>query len=255
MEATLSIPAPKLQEIVDECRQFKNRKYFTRRQLQSVIGKLMFIHKVVKPARLFVNRLLEALRNMGDREKMSEGIQRDINWFCNFVDTFNGTCHYIHPPVLCVESIELDACLTGLGACYESYVYHYQFKQAEVPTLFNIAHIEMWNVLVALRVWGPLWASKSVIIKCDNIAVVHVLNTGSTKDHILGTMAHNIWLETASQDIKMQLVHIPGKLNTCADLLSRWHMVPNNVIKLQCHIRNPEWCVITAKHLMLNLDI
>ena len=221
VKATLSVPEDKLTEILQECNNFKNRKFFGKRQLQSIIGKLMFIHKVVKHARLFVNRLLETLRTMGESCKMSTQVQQDVNWFCVFVKKFNGTCHYIHPPVLCMETLELDACLTGLGACYDSFVYQYQFKGGEASQMFSITHIEMWNVLVALRVWGHLWSKKSVTIKCDNQAVVSVINTDVTKDNVLATMARNIWLETAIGDIKLTLVHIPGKtmnvLTCCPD--------------------------------------
>ena len=40
-----------------------NRKYScTRRQLQSLLGHLIYIHKCVKPSRFFVNRMLDLLR-------------------------------------------------------------------------------------------------------------------------------------------------------------------------------------------------
>ena len=54
VKVTLSIPSSKMKEILKECVEFRQRKYFTKRQLQSIIGKLMFVHKMVKPARLFV---------------------------------------------------------------------------------------------------------------------------------------------------------------------------------------------------------
>ena len=85
---------------------------------------------------------------------MSIEVTKDINWFCEFVRKVNGTCHYIHQPLINMETMELDACLTGIGACYNSMVYHYQFKPGEVSKLFSITHIEMWNVLVAITVWG-----------------------------------------------------------------------------------------------------
>ena len=255
VKATLSIPSEKLHEILQECIKFKNQKQFSRRQLQSVIGKLMFVHKVVKPARVFVNRLLETLRSMKDKASMSTEILKDINWFCQLVEKFNGTCQYMYRPVACVETIELDACLTGLGACYKDFVYQYQFRQGEVTNSFSITHFEMWNVLVALRIWGHMWANKSVVIKCDNQAVVSVVNTSVTKDHILATMCRNIWLETAMKDINLKLIHIPGKDNGCADLLSRWHLVRNNWQKLMQYIKNPQWCNVSAKHLCLNLEI
>ena len=73
--------------------------------------------------------------------------------------------------------------------------------------------------LLTLECGALFGLTKNVIIKCNNLAVVTILNTGTPKDYMLATMARNMWLETASQDIRFQSVHIPGKLNTCADLL------------------------------------
>ena len=120
VEATLSIPPPKFTEILQDCVELNKRTRFTKRQLQRIIGKLMFINKVVKLARIFVNRLLNQLRNMGAYANMSTEVKKDINWFCAFVEKFNGTCQYIHTPLIDMETIEFDACLTGIGACYNN---------------------------------------------------------------------------------------------------------------------------------------
>ena len=58
VKATLLIPGKKLEEILQACRAFSKLNYFTRKQLQSILGSLMFIHKAMKPAMFFVNRLL-----------------------------------------------------------------------------------------------------------------------------------------------------------------------------------------------------
>ena len=54
------------------------------------------------------------------------------------------------------------------------------------------------------------------------MAVVQVLSKGKTKDPFLGACARNIWLLAAKNDIDLTYVHIQGKLNCVADLLSRW---------------------------------
>ena len=60
---TLSIPQDKMYDIISKCLTFFHQKVYTKTQLQSVIAFLMYIHKVIKPARYFVNHLLGALRN------------------------------------------------------------------------------------------------------------------------------------------------------------------------------------------------
>ena len=59
IDSVEAIPEQKLQQILENCKDFLKLKKFTKRQLQSLIGSLMFVHKVVKPAFYFVNRLLE----------------------------------------------------------------------------------------------------------------------------------------------------------------------------------------------------
>ena len=56
----------------------------------------------------------------------------------------------------------------------------------------------MVNILVAIRIFGPSWLQKKVLIKCDNQAVVHVLESGRTRDSF---MAAYVWLEAALFDL------------------------------------------------------
>ena len=81
----------------------------------------------------------------------------------------------------------------------------------------------MWNIVIALRMWGHLWRHCSIQIFCDNLAVVQVMNTHRTKDHFLSICDRNVWLLVVSYDILLQVHHVRGKDNAEADLLSRLH--------------------------------
>ena len=163
--ATMSVPVEKLEEIPQACQSFVKLKNFTKKQLQSILGSLLFIHKVVKPARYFLNRLLDTLRTMKqDKAPMTEAISKDINWFLTFVTSFNGTATYMHENLYCSEVIELDACLSGMGSRFNDLVYTYQFQNNEIPSTFTIVHFEMWNVLLALRLCGPMWQGKHIVL-------------------------------------------------------------------------------------------
>ena len=50
---TLSIPDQKLAEIVDICKSWVSKTYCSKRQLQSLLGSLLYISKCMKPARFF----------------------------------------------------------------------------------------------------------------------------------------------------------------------------------------------------------
>ena len=85
----------------------------------------------------------------------------------------------------------------------------------------DIVHLEMINVVVALKIWGRMWDNQRVYIRCDNLAVMEVLNSGRARDKILATSARNVWMLTALSNISLVVTHIQGVNNVVADLLSR----------------------------------
>ena len=157
--------------------------------------------------------MLDTLRAHFGKEKISLDINfhRDLNWFKKFLPKFNGTAFFVHRPIQ--ATIELDACLQGLGAVYMNQVYAIPIPQ--YCQNFSIVHLEMLNILVAVRVWGKNW-------KRDNQAVVSVLNSGKTQDLTLAAIARNIKMDISQNDIDLQVIHILGIHNKIPDLLSRW---------------------------------
>ena len=119
----------------------------------------------------------------------------------------------------------------------------------------TIVHLEMVNILVAIRVFGPFWAKRKILVKCDNQAVVAVLRNSKTKDAFLAACARNIWLMSAWYDLEVDYVHIKGKENAVTDLLSRWCPTAENITKLHSHISDPLWLNVATEFLELNNDI
>ena len=97
--------------------------------------------------------------------------------------------------------------------------------------------------------------SRHILIHCDNLAVVSILNTGKTKDTQLATLARNIWLECAKNDIQITVTHIAGKTNTIADLLSRWSNSEIDKEKLRDLLPHHVWLKITNRLLEINKKI
>ena len=84
--------------------------------LQSLLGRLLYVTKCVKASRPFLNRMLELLRQADKQNKivLTQDFHRDLNWFGQFLTKFNGVAFSSHELVHC--HIELDASLQGLGA-------------------------------------------------------------------------------------------------------------------------------------------
>ena len=112
---TIAIPANKLRQISDTVKDWTHRKTCSRRQLQSLLGHLLYIHKCVKPAHYFLNRMLQTLRSSYGHTsiKLDPEFHRDLRWFEKFLPLYNGVSLYDHKK--CGHRVHLDACLQGLG--------------------------------------------------------------------------------------------------------------------------------------------
>ena len=256
-KCTLSVPELKLQEIMGKCERITRCTEIKVKVLQSLLGSLMFIHKCVRPSRFFVNRLLEALRNVSTNTvKVSQDMKRDIMWFINFLPKFYGVTTYKHDNIPYTHTLEIDACLRGLGGVWNNNVFACQLTDQLVrDSNLNITHYEMLNIIVVLNVWGVHWKNKKVQIKTDNMAVVDICRSGYARDKVLAAYVRNIWALTARYDIELVVVHIQGKAHNTADLLSRWEGSIDDYQKLGKLVNNPIWHDIKIEYLDVNFDI
>ena len=110
----------------------------------------------------------------------------------------------------------------------------------------------MLNILVALRLWSHFWQGQRIVIQCDNQAVVSTLRSGRTKDVLLAAIARNILFLCASRDLEVNFIHILGKNNRAADLLSRWQNTSEQIQELVQLVPNFIWCEVHES--MLNID-
>ena len=250
---TISMPDEKLKVIQQMLHDWRHKKYCSKQQLQSLLGNLLYIHKCVRPAHIFLNRMLDLLRMNYDKKSitLTHDFKRNLMWFITFVQRYNGVSFFDHK--LSHDIIKLDACLTGFGGHWANYIYHIPIEKHYGN--LAITQLEMLNILAAIRVFAVYWHKKRIHIRCDNLAVVQVLRLGKARDVFLGACARNIWLEAARADIDLSYSHIAGTQNVVADLLSRWQNSVEQAQKLHKAIQNPTWMSIPHNVLQLNNHI
>ena len=78
---TLRIPDDKLREIQQICSACVSKKKVTKNQFQSLLNSLLDITKCVKPARFFLNRMLQLLRDSPDTTSTS--LDTNFYWDLN----------------------------------------------------------------------------------------------------------------------------------------------------------------------------
>ena len=113
-EFSLSIPAEKLSRIKELCTKWSDKTVCSKRQLQSLLGSLLYVAKCIRYARFFLNRILALLRENFDKKSIivTADFKRDLNWFNTFWSVYNGVSFFQH---VTSKVVHLDACPQGLG--------------------------------------------------------------------------------------------------------------------------------------------
>ena len=151
---------------------------------------------------------------------LGEEFRKDIKWWVNYLTVFNGVSIlwmlHIKVPDKLASS---DACLQGMGA-----VSGKEYIKLPFPREWkgrNIAELELLAIVVMTKVWLNKFEGKSVTFKCDNKAVVEVLNRSRARDKMLLKLMRELVFVAATR-FEFNAVFLPGKVNTLPDLLSRW---------------------------------
>jgi hypothetical protein len=171
---TLQIPHTKLQEVLSLCTIYISKSKITKTKLQALLGSLMFLHKAIKPARLFVNHIFALIRDMGPAASVAidEGTCQDIRWFIACAHAANGTVS-IYKCLQPQTDIFVDASLSGLGGALNAFVYRAPLSPRPG---WSIAHLEAINVFVALQVFSAFIGGRRVMDWCDSRVAVAILH-------------------------------------------------------------------------------
>ena len=226
---TMSVTPDRLRELQEELLpQWLRKHSATKRELQSLIGKLAFVCKCVRPGRLFLCRLLDTLRSLQrnhHRIKLSAEFRKDIHWWIRFISVYNGVSLIPTQTWSAPDSIfSTDACLTGCGGMTTDEYFHVSFP-SEVLSRFSAIHLlEALVIVVALRLWGRHWRGQRIVVYCDNFSVVSSLNSGRVQDKLLASCLREIWFLAAVHEFELRACHLSSSENRGADLLSRWHL-------------------------------
>ena len=113
---TLRLPEEKLLQLRKELQGSLSRNRFTKRQLQSLAGRLSWAASVVKGGRVFLRRIFNTIRMLRQnthRVRVNSEVRMDLLWWSSFISTFNGRSVILdqYP----IESVFTDACNEGAG--------------------------------------------------------------------------------------------------------------------------------------------
>ncbi|MEW8547203.1 MAG: reverse transcriptase domain-containing protein, partial [Candidatus Thiodiazotropha sp.] len=223
---TLKVTSERLVEIRSMVFEWLKKDTATLKELQSLLGKLNFVAHCVKPARIFICRLLNWLRriqNKSNAQPIPLEAKKDLEWWSHFLPIYNGISmmdveDWSSPD----EVLSCDACLTGCGAWFEGNFFHCEFPSFIMNQNLHINALELLTIVVAVKIWGSALKGKKVVVNCDNSTSCRVLNTGFSRDCFLQSCLREICYFAAINEFQIKASLLSSSENRLADNLSRW---------------------------------
>ena len=112
----MSFEQTKCFEIRTELNRWIRKTVATKTDLQSILGKLLWVSRAIKYSRCFVMRIIGEIKKLKFQKQkitLSQDIRKDFLWWMNFMTAFNGI-HLLVPDVP-TDQISGDACQMGYG--------------------------------------------------------------------------------------------------------------------------------------------
>ena len=231
VDMTMSVPAEKLQEVRADLEIWSRKTTAVRKDLQSILGKLFWISKVVRHSRAFMGRLLQQLRDMKDlpdtkRVILSDECKKDILWWRTYLRDFNGVSAMVNDDDILQSLEELmsspffvcagDATLWGAGAWFENQYWSQEFpnflKSRDVPVHLK----EFWTLIASCWQWGDQWSGHQVYLFCDNDSVVDtVVHQKPSNPDMLSLLREYLYVVCLKK-----FFPIPRKIDTKSNFLA-----------------------------------
>lgn len=222
---TTSLPADKVEKYSEEVEHIITLAgRISRKQLESVVGKLNFAAAVV-PARPFLFRLSKRIYSVSKPYhwiKVTKEMREDLKTWLEFLRNYNGITFFRSLKLIPSDAIRMasDASFLGFGGCYGS-----NWVQAKYPVhwrAYGITFLELYPIFVLISMFGHLISNSSIQFRCDNMGVVEIIKSQSSSCPRIMTIMRPLTLLLIKFNIYLTALHIEGKKNIVPDLISRF---------------------------------
>ena len=142
----------------------------------------------------------------------------DVRWWHTFIESWNGVS-LLRDINTAYPDHEIWSDASGSWGAGAFWVIEW-FKLQWPPPL-RIAIKELTPIVIACAFWGNYCQGTTVRADCDNEAVVAVINSGYSQDTFMRHLLWCIVFFLAKYDFVLTAAHIPGRLNTLPDAISR----------------------------------
>ncbi len=221
----ISLPAEKIRDLRQLLDSYAARSRATKRQLQTLAGKLNFASRVVRGGRTFLRRILnciQRLRRPSHKAKISGALKDDIAWWQQYMHCFNGVAAFADH--LHITPILTDACIKAGGAFCNG-DFKYVNWEVDLPhcSMMPINYKEAMIAVRAVIQWAPYLANRKIYVYTDNQCAAAIINKCACKNETLMIAIRQMFWVTARNDCVVKALYMPGDKHILADSISRLH--------------------------------
>ena len=231
---TIRLDDERLAAIHAELTLWHERTAASREQLQSLIGVLSFAAKVVAPGRTFLRRMIDHLKTIPSTADaaaqfpLTAPFMADVQWWRSFLSKWNGVSiipdvNWLHAHAL---HIYTDACVHGYGAVFGTHWFACSWtvdeeQQAARDKRDSMPFKELYALTRAASTWGSHWRGRKILFHCDCQPIVDAWRKGDSQQPHISQLIRTLLFIAATHDFNLNITHIAGVDNVCADWLSR----------------------------------
>ena len=226
IDMCMHVDSDKVIELKADISQWVRKTVAKKCEIQSILGKLLWVSKTVRYSRVFVCRIIAEVRKLSkqsEKTTLSRDIKKDFLWWQKFLESFSGV-EIIIPPTVCL-SVLGDAYPQGGGSWNPAKAEYFSMIFPEYMCSAETAiHIkEFIVVILSIRLWGPDWAGQRIMIFCDNEAVCETCTQQKPKDIKMQQLLREFLFWVCKYNFAPVLQKIKSEDNNIADFISRNH--------------------------------
>ena len=224
------IPDAKILRMRALLRDFSTRKRCTKRELLQLLGHFNFATRVIIQGRSFLSYLFQlscSVDALHLHVRFSKEARLDLSMWDHFLSNWNGHSLFLDSSLITNVDLRLFTDAAGgfgyggiFGSQWFSALWSPEFLRLAGSTR-NSSLIELVPIVAAAWLWGRGWSRQRIVLYCDNLALVYVLNKRRSSDPTTMLFIRRLTLLSMQYHFHLLAMHIVGTSNTIADALSR----------------------------------